>query len=272
MMRIAKAILVCILLAASAGYCAEPGVPASANFLTSANSLAELMRQAMCSDGFEARLNVFVTKANGAHPPPFKLAVIGQFVSDKRRLLIRGVSPESVHDRFIAAERGSDGRIRALEYRGQAASEHVELDPFSKLFDSGLVVWDMFGPWWGWPKQSLEGTERINGRECTKIRSVTDDKNIAVREVESCVDQQAKISLRTKLFDSKHVLIRATSVERVVRKRKGGGMAAKKLAITDAGGVQTDVEVYAGDEQYEISADTFTVIDQLMQNGKQDAR
>lgn len=266
MMRIAKAILVCALLAASPGYCAGPGNPVSAS------ALAELMRQTMHSEGFEARLSIFITKANGAHPPPFKLAVVGQFVAGKQRLLIRGISPESAHDRFITAERGSDGRIRALEYRGQAASEHVEFDPFSKIFDSGLTVWDMFGLWWGWPKQSLEGTERINGRECTKVRSITDDKSIAVREVESCVDQQAKISLRTRLFDSRHALIRATSVERVVRKRKGGGMAAKKLSITDAGGVLTDVEVYAGDEQYEISADTFSALDQPTRNEQQQTK
>lgn len=266
MMRIAKVFLVCVLLAASPGYGAEPGAPVSAS------ALAELMKQAMHSEGFEARLSIFITKANGAHPPPFKLAVIGQFVAGKQRLLIRGISPESVHDRFIAAERGSDGLIRARAYRGQAASEPVELDPFSKIFDSGLTVWDMFGLWWSWPKQSLEGIERINGRECTRIRSITDDKSIAVREVESCVDQQAKISLRTKLFDSKHALIRATSVEKVVRKRKGGGMAAKKLSITDAGGVLTDVEVYAGDEQYEISADTFSALDLPTRNDSQETK
>lgn len=270
MMRIAKVFLVCILLGANPGYGAEPGIPVSAS------ALAELMKQAMHSEGFEARLSVFITKANGAHPPPFKLAVVGQFVAGKQRLLIRGISPESVHDRFIAAERGSDGRsdglIRALAYRGQAASEPVEFDPFSKIFDSGLAVWDMFGLWWSWPKQSLEGIERINGRECTRIRSITDDKSIAVREVESCVDQQAKISLRTKLFDSKHALIRATSVEKVIRKRKGGGTAAKKLSITDASGVLTDVEVYAGDEQYEISADTFSVLDLPTRNNLQETK
>lgn len=266
MMRIAKIFLVCVLLGANPGYGAEPGIPVSAS------ALAELMRKAMHSEGFEARLSIFITKANGAHPPPFKLAVVGQFVANKQRLLIRGISPESVHDRFIAAERGSDGLIRALAYRGQATSEPVESDPFSKIFDSGLTAWDMFGLWWSWPKQSLEGIERINGRECARIRSITDDKSIAVREVESCVDQQAKISLRTKLFDSKHALIRATSVEKVVRKRKGGGMAAKKLSITDAGGVLTDVEVYAGDEQYEISADTFSALDQPTRNDSQETK
>lgn len=230
----------------------------------------------MHSEGFEARLSVFITKANGAHPPPFKIAVIGQFVDGKQRLLIRGISPESVHNRFVVAERGSDGRsdglIRALAYRGQTANKPVEFDPFSKIFDSGLVVWDMFGLWWGWPKQSLEGMERISGRECAKIRSIADDKSIAVREVESCVDQQAKISLRTKLFDSKHALIRATSVERVVRKRKGGGMVAKKLSIRDADGVLTEIEVYAGDEQYEISADTFSAFDQPTRNNLQETK
>lgn len=244
---IAAVVPVCLLLCAGTGYAAEPG--------TSANAVAGSMRQARLSNGFEARLNVFVTQANGAHPAPLKLAVIGQVSSDRQRLLIRGISPEPVRNRSYTVERSSDGRIRAVD------SEHAGFDVSARMFDSGLVAWDMLSPWWGWPKQFLEGTEQINGRECQKLRSVTDDEKSPVREVESCVDQQARLSLRTRLFDSRHVLIRTTTVEKVMRKGDGGAMAAKKLVIREGGKMLTDIEVYAGDEQYEITADTFAALD-----------
>lgn len=259
-MRMTSLILGCLLLSAGSGYAAE----------TDASALAESMQQAKYSDGFEARLNVFVTKANGAHPAPFKLAVVGQLSADKQRLLVRGISPEAVRNRYYVAERGSDGRIRAVENR--AAGESAEFNAHAKMFDSGLVVWDMFSPWWSWPKQSLEGTEQIEDRECQILRSVTDDEKSAVREVESCVDQQAKLSLRTRLFDKRHVLLRTTLVKQVMRKGAGGTLAAKKLALTDADKMLTNIEVYAGDEQYEISADTFAALDKLTHNEQQKAK
>src|ERR1035437_7768382 len=190
MMRIAKVIFACLLLSVSVSYAAEPGVSASA--------VAEMMKQAKYSDGFEARLNVLITKANGAHPAPFKLAVIGQIAANKQRLVIRGISPDSVRNRAYAAEADRGGSIRAVESRSMAEREY---DPFAKMFDSGLVVWDMLSPWWNWPNQSLQGTEKIHGRECAKIRSQTNDKNNLIQEVESCVDQQAKLALRTSFFD-----------------------------------------------------------------------
>jgi len=154
----------------------------------------------------------------------------------------------------------------------RAAGESAEFNPYAKMFDSGLVVWDMFSPWWSWPKQTLEGTEQIEGHECQTLRSVTDDEKSAVREVESCVDQQAKLSLRTRLFDKRHVLLRTTLVKQVMRKGEGGTLAAKKLALTDAGKMLTHIEVYAGDEQYEISADTFAALDKLTHNEQQKAK
>lgn len=255
MLRIAVSILACLLLGASAGYAAEAAV--------SANAVAESMKKARFSAGFEARLNVFVTKANGAHPAPLKLAVIGQISADRQRLLIRGISPEPVRKHFYGIERSSDGHIKGVD------SEQTGFDPYARMFDSGLVAWDMLSPWWAWPKQFLEGTEQIDGRDCLKLRSATGDEKSLIREVESCVDQQTKLSLKTRLYDSQHVLIRTTTVEKVMRKGDAGAMAAKKLMIRDASKMLTNIEVYAGDEQYEISAGTFAALDKLMHNEQQ---
>lgn len=258
MLRIAAAVLLCVLLGAGTGYAVDAA---------SANAVDDSMRKARLSEGFEARLNVFVTKANGAHPAPLKLAVIGQISADRQRLVIRGISPEAARNRSYAVERGSDGRIRGVESR--AAGEQNEFDPYVRMFDSGLVAWDMLSPWWGWPKQFLKGMEQIDGRDCLKLRSMTDDEKSPIREVESCVDLQAKLSLKTLLFDSRHVLIRATTVGKVMRKGDAGAMAAKKLTIRDAAKMLTEIEVYAGDEQYEINAGTFAALDKLTHNEQQ---
>ena len=122
--------------------CIAPGYAAEQNTPSSASALAEIMRLAKYSNGFEARLNVLVTQSNGAHLAPFKLAVVGQLSADKQRLVIRGISPESVRNRFYEGERSGEGRIRALSDTG------VEFEPDARLFDSGLVVWDMLSPWW----------------------------------------------------------------------------------------------------------------------------
>jgi hypothetical protein len=260
MMRAVSFISACLLVSANAASAAD----------ISAGAVAEAMKQAKYSQGFEARLNVFVTLGNGAHPDPFKVAVIGQMSADKQRLLVRGISPDTVRERFVAAERGSDGRIKAVAYR--AGAENVAVNPVSGIFNSGLVAWDMFTPWWNWPRQTLEGTDQINGRECSKIRSATEDASSAIREVESCVDLTAKLALRTRLYDGRHILLRTTTVAAVMRKGEGGRLVAKKLLITDASRTRTDVEVYAGDDQYEISAETFTALDHLTLDEQQGTR
>lgn len=264
MMRMAKFMLLGMLLSVSASYAAQPGI--------SATAVAEMMKQARYSDGFEARMNVLITKANGAHPAPFKLAVIGQFSPGKQRLALRGISPETVRNHFYAAEAGSDGHVRAVSSHSKVASDYVESDPNAMMFNSGLVVWDMFGLWWNWPRQLVDGVEQINGRECVKIRSFTDDKNSVVREVESCVDQGAKLSLRTRMFDGGHTLLRTTAVAHLAHKGEGGTMMAKNLKIVADSNMLTDIEIYAGDEQYQISAETFAMLDRLTPSGQQDAR
>jgi hypothetical protein len=249
MMCAVNFIAVSLLLSAHAVYAAD----------ISAAAVADTMKQAKYSPGFEARLNVFVTQANGAHPEPFKVAVIGQMSADNQRLLVRGISPDAVRGRYVAAGRGSDGHINAVAYR--TADKYAAVDPNARLFNSGLVAWDMFTPWWSWSQQTLGGTDQINGRECRKIRSATDDASGSVREVESCVDLTAKLSLRTRLYDNRHALLRTTTVAAVMHKGDGGRLIAKKLVITDASHTRTEVEVYAGDDQYEISAETFAVLD-----------
>ena len=234
-------------------YAAEPETAAS---------LAALMRQAQYSQGFEARMNVFVTKANGAHPAPLKIAVVGQFSAGRQRLLVRAIAPEVLRETSFALAKQANSGIKAVKYR--SGGEVAAADSQARLFDTGLVAWDMLSPWWAWAGQSLEGKDRVGERECLKIRSRADKQDSPVREVESCIDAQAGLALRTRLFDGGHKLLRTITVEKVLRKQDGSGSLAKRLNITGPAKLRTDIEVYAGDEEYLVSEETFAVLDRPM--------
>ncbi|HEX5338301.1 MAG TPA: outer membrane lipoprotein-sorting protein [Gallionella sp.] len=225
---------------------------------SSASALAATMRAARISEGFEARMNVATIKPDGRRLMPFKVAVIGQIGADRQRLLLRGIALDKPHSRSFAAERSADSAIRAIAY--EQNSGITEADSLAPLFDSGLAIWDMFAPWWSWPRQELGGTDHVGGRECSVVKSFSGSANSAIREVASCVDTDAKISLRTQLFDRRHALVRTITASRLMRK-DSGAMAAKKLSITEADNTLTEVEVYSGDEQYQITADTFAMLD-----------
>ena len=246
MRRFATLLLLCAF--------AQPGLGADVD------ALVETMKQVRLSDGFEARMQVATVAANGRRTMPFKLSVVGQVGKDRQRLRIRGISPDKVSGRYVAAERNADGRIRAIQYNEAASGSIEKANLAARLFDSGLVLWDMFGPWWSWPQQSIEGTDRIDGRACTLVRSRTDDDASPVREVLSCISGDAKLSLRTQLYDRRHALLRTIAVKRTMRK-ESGALAAKKLTVTEADRTVTEVEVYSGDEHYLVNADTFTPLD-----------
>ena len=235
---------------ATQGVCAEQ----------SAAALAETMRLARYSDGFEARMNVSAFKADGQRSASFRLAMIGQVGDGGQRLVIRGITPDKVRNRFVAAEKGAGGTIRAIAYTDVSTGGTEKFDSAMKLFDSGMVLWDMFASWWNWGKQTLVEKDVVAGRGCIVVRSQTDENTAPIREVVSCVDKEAKLSLRTQLFDRQHALVRTITVERLVRK-ESGAMAAKRLTITGADDSVTEVEVYSGDEHYLITADTFATLD-----------
>jgi hypothetical protein len=254
MTKIVRTLAIPLAIFACSGYGAE------SETILSPNAIADSMRQARHSDGFEARMNVSIIRPDGRRSAPFKLAVIGRFNAETKRLLIRGISPDRVRNRFVVAERSADGRVRAISYGEHLADGTAKADPFEKLFDSGLVIWDMFTPWWDWPKQSLGETDQVAGHDCRSVRSQTDSDNALVREVISCVDTDQRLSLRTQLFDDRHTLVRTIVVEQTLRKASAV-MAAKKMSITGADNGVTEVEVYGGDEHYVLDSDTFAALD-----------
>jgi hypothetical protein len=253
-MKCASALLLLVVMAPGGGPCgAAPAAPAPL-------ALATVMREARHSQGFALRMNITVVSADGRPLAPLKLAVIGQSGRERERLLIRGIAPAAVRNRVIAAERGADGEIRAVIDGTSGGGRPVPADPFMTLFDSGLVLWDLFGPWWGWPIQTLGDTQRLGGHDCIGIRSRTDAGTAVIREVESCIDRADRLALRTQLYDDRRTLIRTISVEESMH-YEVGAVAARRLSIAGADQALTEIEVYSADPHYAIAADTFAVLD-----------
>jgi negative regulator of sigma E activity len=220
-----------------------------------AAALVGQMRAARLSTGFELRLQTLAATLDGTNnvsAPQIKIAVIGQFEPERSRLSIRGIAPEAIRGQPLTAEYRA-GCLRAAGRDGAA-------DPFALLFGTPLVVWDMLTPWWDWPEQTHIGNDQVAGRACTVIRSRSKTNAAPVREVQSCIDAEAGLSLRTRFFDAKGQLLRTAQVLTTFR-AESGRLAAKKISITPAGQQATTLETYSGDEHYEVPADTFVPLE-----------
>ncbi len=251
-MWMARVALFIVIGAGCAACFAEPVAEVSGE------DLADAMMNRLYSDGFEARMTISVTKSSGAHAGPIKVAVIGQLGPWRQRLLVKGISPDSVRDHFVAAERKPDGSIHAIQYDG--VSERVsDVDPFANLFETGVVVWDLLSPWWQWPLQRIVRTDHRGGRECTVVRSRRADAISPIAEVVSCVEPGTRLALRTQFFDARGALVRTKELGQIVH--TASGSVAKTLSIEEPNGSVTEIDVYGGDDQYSIRADTFSRLD-----------
>lgn len=222
----------------------------------------EAMRHARLSEGFEARMNVFVIAPDGRRAMPMKIAVIGQMRENRQRLLVRGISPESVRDRVVIAERNASGRIQSYSYAGRFDGAAKSVDPFSRIFGSGLVLWDLFTPWWDWPLQADVTGKPAGDHACLWVSSQTKEAaSASIRTVESCVEAKAALAWQTRLLNAQREPVREIKVSSAVRRSVGAGLAAKKLSIVEANKTVTEIEVYAGDEEYVISPEMFAPLE-----------
>ncbi len=250
----AAAVLVLLASLARPGLAAEPAAGGSAD------ALAESMRQARWSEGFEARLNLVALQPDGRRAPPLKLALIGQIGPALARLSVRGIAPEQVRHQVYLAELHNGTQFRLLTRGEHATDAAADAEPWEGVFHTGVTAWDLLGPWWYWPTQRIGGPDNVAGHDCTTVISLSSASAAPVQEVISCVDTQAKLSLRTQLFDGRHRLLRTMAVEKTVRK-ESGAMAAKRILITSADNSAIEVEVYGGDEHYVINAEAFSALD-----------
>ncbi len=222
---------------------------------TSASALVESMRAARESDGFEMRVSL--QRSGAAAGDVVKIALIGQFHDGRERLLVRGIAPADIRGHSIVSERFGD-RIESTSYEQASTPGASRADPSAGVFGSAMIVWDLMAPWWDWPVQIDEGPRTISGHACTQVRSRSDHRRegSTVTEAISCVDAPNGLAWRTTLLDSHHHVLRSIEVTRVLR-TQAGRSAARSASITDADGTVTLVEVYGGDEHYEIRPDTF---------------
>lgn len=257
-------LLAALLMMCAAGV-AQAGETAPIAKDLSAKELAAQMRQAQRSEGFMARMNVAVIAAGGRRQMPFKVAVTGQNGAERQRLLVRGISPDTVRDRQFAAARNAEGGIRAYALGGKAADS--EISPQARLFDSGMVIWDMLSPWWDWPAQKLAGKDKVGGKECTLVESLAPKGDPAISRVVSCILPGSGLALSTQIYDVRRKLARTLTVATTMR-RESGSLAAKRLTITEVDRSSTEIEVYSGDENYQTGAETFSRLDALSADSK----
>ena len=79
----------------------------------------------------------------------------------------------------------------------------------------------------------------------------------AVTEVLSCVDSREGMAWRVALFDRHGRALRTIEVEQAVR-LQAGTSAPRRATITGPQGRTSRVEVYDGDERYQVPPGTFS--------------
>ena len=233
----------------------------------SAQALANTMRLTLISPGFMTHMLVTNIDQTGQPSRPIKLAFIGQFGLKEQRLIVKTIASGTHNMRSFYAKRGDDGTILAVETSTVNHAPLVEIDPYRKLLDTNLTLWDLFGEWWVWSKQIQGKTEILLGRSCSVVRSVSDSEQSPIHEVVSCVDPLAHIALRTQFFDHQRTLIRTIYVEQIGR-TEDGRVIARKISITNSDRSVTSVELYSGDEHYPVTNDTFSEFNQGVDSRK----
>ncbi len=236
-----KLLSLTFLLFAIEGHCASTG-----------KILAEEAMDAKLSEGFEARMNVYVVENSGKRTFPMKIALIGAFGRERQRIIARGISPASIHDKFYAAERSPSGKIRAVSWDGTGNA--APFDAGKGIFSSGIVLRDLLSPWFSWANQREEGSSEAGDIRCTLLLS----RNGEGESVESCLDHG--LSLRTRMFGKERSEIRSIQVKETM-KTGSGRIAARKLSVREQGGRTTEIEAYAGDEEYRIPPGAFSRLD-----------
>lgn len=233
--------------------CAALWLPGIAVAAPDAGEIAHDLLQSRVSDGFQARMIVKAFDSNGRMQPPFKLAMIGVRSASREQLLLRGISPAP---------------LRAIRYIGEAENGKVKLVDGAKgapvptdlnLFDSGLIGWDLFTPWWHWPIQQPLGEGHVNGHPCLRIRSQSAADSALNSNVISCVDARNLVSWQTQVYEGDQ-LLRTITVDSVTR-RESGALSATAFTITLANGAKSRVHIYSGDEHYSIAPETFVPLE-----------
>ena len=126
------------------------------------------------------------------------------------------------------------------------------------LFDSDLSYQDAVENFFAWKKQTLIGSETINGVNCQILESKPDSSSVSVyAKVRSWIDPQRFVPLRIEKYSSSGGLVRRIDVTRVARDEKHNPIPAsltvhgpRKNSVTEFNGARIDQDVQFTDADF----------------------
>jgi outer membrane lipoprotein-sorting protein len=109
-----------------------------------------------------------------------------------------------------------------------------------------------------WKKQTLIGSETINGVNCQILESKPDSSSVSIyAKVRSWIDPQRFVPLRIEKYSSSGELVRRIDVTRVARDEKHNPIPAsltvhgpRKNSVTEFNGARIDQDVQFTDADF----------------------
>jgi Outer membrane lipoprotein-sorting protein len=126
------------------------------------------------------------------------------------------------------------------------------------LFDSDLSYQDAVENFFAWKKQTVIGSETINGVNCQILESKPDSSSVSIyAKVRSWIDPQRFVPMRIEKYSSSGELVRRIDVTRVARDEKHHPIPAsltvhgpKKGSVTEFTGARIDQDVQFTDADF----------------------
>ena len=126
------------------------------------------------------------------------------------------------------------------------------------LFGSDLSYQDAVENFFAWKKQTLIGSETINGVNCQILESKPGSSSVSIyAKVRSWIDPQRFVPLRIEKYSSSGELVRRIDVTRVARDEKHNPIPAslavhgpRKNSVTEFNGARIDQDVQFTDADF----------------------
>ena len=126
------------------------------------------------------------------------------------------------------------------------------------LFGSDLSYQDAVENFFAWKKQTLIGSETINGVNCQILESKPDSSSVSIyAKVRSWIDPQRFVPLRIEKYSSSGEIVRRIDVTRVARDEKHNPIPAsltvhgpRKNSVTEFNGARIDQDVQFTDADF----------------------
>jgi Outer membrane lipoprotein-sorting protein len=126
------------------------------------------------------------------------------------------------------------------------------------LFDSDLSYQDAVENFFAWKKQTVVGSEVINGVNCQILESKPDNSSASIyAKVRSWIDPRRFVPMRIEKYSSSGELVRRIDVTRVARDEKHNPIPAsltvhglRKNSVTEFNGARIDQDVNFTDADF----------------------